>query len=54
MKKLIVVGSGVVGALAVSALLGSGAASADDYAGQKYSDAPAPIVFHAGAQPLFS
>ena len=39
MKKLLVVGSGAVGALAVSALLGSGVASADSYAGQKYSDA---------------
>jgi hypothetical protein len=38
-KKLIVVGSGAIGALAVSALLGGGVASADDYAGQKYSDA---------------
>ena len=39
MKKLIVVGSGAIGALAVSALLGAGVASADDYAGQTYSDA---------------
>ena len=39
MKKLIVVGSGAIGALAVSALLGGGVAAADDYAGQKYSDA---------------
>ncbi|TPG31898.1 hypothetical protein [Mycolicibacterium hodleri] len=39
MKKLIVVGSGAIGALAVSALLGGGVASADDYAGQTYSDA---------------
>jgi len=38
-KKLIVVGSGAIGALAVSALLGGGVASADSYAGQKYSDA---------------
>lgn len=38
-KKLIVVGSGALGALAVSALLGGGVASADDYAGQTYSDA---------------
>lgn len=38
-KKLIVVGSGAIGALAVSALLGGGVASADDYAGQTYSDA---------------
>jgi hypothetical protein len=38
-KKLIVVGSGATGALAVSALLGCGVASADDYAGQTYSDA---------------
>lgn len=39
MKKLLVVGSGAIGALAVSALLGGGVASADSYAGQKYSDA---------------
>lgn len=39
MKKLLVVGSGAIGALAVSALLGGGVASADDYAGQTYSDA---------------
>lgn len=39
MKKLLVVGSGAIGALAVSALLGGGVAAADDYAGQKYSDA---------------
>ncbi|MET0474923.1 MAG: hypothetical protein ABW001_09825 [Mycobacterium sp.] len=39
MKKLIVVGSGAIGALAVSTLLGGGVASADDYAGQTYSDA---------------
>jgi hypothetical protein len=38
-KKFIVVGSGAIGALAVSALLGGGVASADDYAGQTYSDA---------------
>lgn len=38
-KKLIVVGTGAIGALAVSALLGGGVASADDYAGQTYSDA---------------
>ena len=40
MKKLIVVGTGAIGALAVSGLLGGGvAAAADDYAGQTYSDA---------------
>lgn len=39
MKKLIVFGSGAIGALAVSAVFGTGVASADDYAGQKYSDA---------------
>ena len=39
MKKLIVIGSGALGALAVSALLGSGVASADAYAGQTYKDA---------------
>ena len=38
-KKLIVIGSGAIGALAVSAVLGTGVAAADDYAGQKYSDA---------------
>jgi hypothetical protein len=38
-KKLIVVGSSVIGALAVSALVGGGVASADDYAGQTYADA---------------
>jgi hypothetical protein len=38
-KKLIVVGSGAIGALAVSALMGGAVASADAYAGQKYSDA---------------
>lgn len=39
MNKLLVVGSGAIGALAVSALLGGGVASADSYAGQTYSDA---------------
>ena len=39
MKKLIVVGSGAIGALALSTLLGGGIAAADDYAGQTYSDA---------------
>lgn len=39
MKKLIVFGSGAIGALAVSAVFGTGVASADDYAGQSYSDA---------------
>ena len=39
MKKLIVIGSGVIGALAFSAVLGAGVASADDYAGQTYADA---------------
>lgn len=38
-NKLIVVGSGAIGALAVSALIGGAVASADSYAGQKYSDA---------------
>lgn len=41
MKKLIVVGTGAIGALAVSALLGGGVAAADDYAGQTYADASA-------------
>ena len=39
MKKLIVIGSGAIGALAFSAVLGTGVASADDYAGQSYADA---------------
>lgn len=40
MKKLIVLGSGTVGAAAVaSALFGTGVAAADSYAGQTYSDA---------------
>jgi hypothetical protein len=38
-KKVIVVGAGAIGALAVSALLGGGVAAADDYAGQTYADA---------------
>jgi hypothetical protein len=38
-KKLIVFGSGAIGALALSTVFGTGIASADDYAGQKYSDA---------------
>jgi hypothetical protein len=38
-KKLIVIGSGAIGALAFSAVLGTGVASADDYAGQTYADA---------------
>jgi hypothetical protein len=38
-NKLIVIGSGAIGALALSAVLGTGVASADSYAGQKYSDA---------------
>lgn len=40
MKKLIVLGSGTVGALAAAtALFGTGVAAADNYAGQTYSDA---------------
>jgi hypothetical protein len=38
-KKLIVIGSGAIGALAFSTVFGTGIAAADDYAGQKYSDA---------------
>jgi hypothetical protein len=38
-KKLIVIGSGAIGALAISSVLGTGVAAADDYAGQTYSDA---------------
>jgi hypothetical protein len=38
-KKLIVFGSGAIGALALSTVFGTGVAAADDYAGQKYSDA---------------
>ena len=39
MKKLIVIGSGAIGALAFSTVLGTGVAAADDYAGQSYADA---------------
>ncbi|MCW2591778.1 MAG: hypothetical protein JWQ86_4205 [Mycobacterium sp.] len=39
MKKLVVFGSGALGALALSTVFGTGIASADDYAGKKYSDA---------------
>ena len=39
MKKLIVFGSGAIGALALSTVFGTGVASADSYAGQSYSDA---------------
>lgn len=39
MKKLIVIGSGAVSAFAISAVLGTGVAAADDYAGQSYADA---------------
>jgi ribosomal protein L12E/L44/L45/RPP1/RPP2 len=38
-KKLIVIGSGAACAFAISAVLGTGVAAADDYAGQSYSDA---------------
>jgi hypothetical protein len=38
-KKLIVFGSGAIGALALSTVFGTGVAAADSYAGQKYSDA---------------
>jgi hypothetical protein len=38
-KKLVVFGSGALGALALSTVFGTGIASADDYAGKKYSDA---------------
>lgn len=41
MKKLIVVGTSAIGALALSTLLGGAVASADDYAGQTYADASA-------------
>ena len=34
-----VIGSGAVGALALSAVLGTGVAAADDYAGKTYKDA---------------
>ena len=34
-----VFGSGAIGALALSTVFGTGVAAADDYAGQKYSDA---------------
>ena len=39
MKKLIVIGSGAACAFAISAVLGTGVAAADDYAGQSYADA---------------
>ena len=39
MKKLIVIGSGAVCAFAISAMLGTGIAAADDYAGMTYADA---------------
>ncbi|BBY25945.1 hypothetical protein [Mycolicibacterium sediminis] len=39
MKKLLVIGSGAACAFAVSAVLGTGIAAADDYAGQSYADA---------------
>jgi hypothetical protein len=42
-KKLIVVGSGAIGALALSTVLGTGVAAADDYAGQTYADASSAI-----------
>jgi hypothetical protein len=38
-KKLIVFGTGALGALALSTVFGTGVASADDYAGKSYSDA---------------
>ena len=39
MKKFIVMGSGAAFAFAMSAVLGTGIAAADDYAGQTYADA---------------
>lgn len=39
MNKLLVIGSGAIGALALSAVCGTGVALADDYAGQTYADA---------------
>lgn len=39
MKKLTVIGSGALGAFAISAVLGTGVAAADDYAGKTYADA---------------
>lgn len=41
MKKFIVIGSGAACAFAISAILGTGIAAADDYAGQTYADASA-------------
>ena len=38
-----VFGSGAIGALALSTVFGTGVAAADDYAGQKYSDAQSAI-----------
>lgn len=43
MKKIIALGVGTVGAATLGALFGSGVASADDYAGQTYSDASSAI-----------
>lgn len=43
MKKIMALGVGTVGAATLGALFGSGIASADDYAGQTYSDASSAI-----------
>jgi hypothetical protein len=54
MKQLIVLGTGGVGAMAVSmALLGAGAAAAAEYDGQTYADAAAAIE-GAGNTPIIA
>ena len=54
MKHLIVLGTGVVGAMALStALLGTGVAAAGDYDGQTYADAAAAIE-ESGATPVIA
>jgi hypothetical protein len=52
MKHLIVLGTGAVGAMALStALLGTGVAAAGDYDGQTYADAAAAIE-ESGSTPI--
>jgi hypothetical protein len=54
MKHLIVLGTGAVGAMALSAaLLGTGAAAAADYDGQTYADAAAAIA-ESGSTPIIA
>ena len=55
MKKLIVVGTGAIGALAVSALVGGGVAAAGgDYAGETYADASSAISDSGGSAVIVS